>query len=503
MNKRIIAALLFAALAASSMGCADNSTTSEPDANESTAVTTGTTAPKDETPSRENTPDSLPDDLDLKAETVTICGYSGFNLEGLYDELRGTEIGGDILNEAIFKRNIDVSERLNAQLELVVPNGSAGEFSNLIRNTVSAGDDTYDIIAHAQCQFLPLSIEGIFVDLSDAPYLDYTKPWWNSEYMDTIAINTSKRYGLRGDISISAMNYLSATYVNTDMFTKNFGDVKEFYNLVLEGKWTLDKMGEYSEAVYQDVNNDSKTDENDIIGFGCNNSGIMDHLSYPAGIRFSERDGEGHPVLIEDQSRNVEVIEALYELLYETPGAFVVNSGDSPKTTAAFINGNSLFFPGLLGSAGSFREMKDDYTIIPTPKLNEEQEKYLSLVHDSASIYGIPVTNQNIDNACAVLEALCAETYRSVSLTYYEVALKLKYTRDDISAQFIDMIRDGATTDFIYANNYAFNGNNLGTIARTMMQNKSADYMSTYAGLKPWVEKALEALINEAKSSEN
>ena len=88
-------------------------------------------------------------------------------------------------------------------------------------------------------------------------------------------------------------------------------------------------------------------------------------------------------------------------------------------------------------------------------------------------------------------------------MTYYEVALKLKYTRDDISAQFIDMIRDGATTDFIYANNYAFNGNNLGTIARTMMQNKSADYMSTYAGLKPWVEKALEALINEAKSSEN
>lgn len=503
MNKRIIAALLFVALATSSMGCADNSTTSEPDANESTAVTTDTTAPKDLAPSRENTPDSLSEDLNLKGETVTISGYGGFNLEGLYDELRGTEIGGDILNEAIFKRNMDVSERLDVQLEFELSNNAAGEYSNLIRNTVSAGDDTYDIVAHSQSQFLPLAAEGLFIDLSDAPYLDYSKPWWNNEYMDTIAVNNGNRYALRGDISISTMNYLSATYVNTDMFTKHFGDINEFYDLILEGKWTLDKMGEYSEAVYQDVNNDSKIDENDIIGFGCNNTGIMDHLSYPAGIRFSERDDEGYPMLIEDQSRNVEVIEALYELLYETPGAFVVNSGDSPKTTAAFINGNSLFFPGLLGSAGSFREMKDDYTIIPTPKLNEEQEKYLSLVHDSASIYGIPVTNQNIDNACAVLEALCAETYRNVSLTYYEVALKLKYTRDDISAQFIDMIRDGATTDFIYANNYVLNGNNLGTIARTMMQNESADYMSTYAGLKPWVEKALEALINEAKSYEN
>jgi len=488
---RILALLSAFLLTASACG---GQSTGEPDS--TSGLHSDVTTAIDDITTRENTPDSLPADLNLNGRTITFSGGSGYSGGDSINELQGTENSGDIVNDAIYNRNIAVSERLNVNLEFTINTDSAGTYAGMLRTLVNAGDDTYDIMVCSQSYFMPLIVEGLFYDLIDAPYLDYSQPWWSNEYMNTISIHEGTRYALRGDLSISEMLYLSATYMNTRLYSDNFGDVNEFYNLVLDGKWTLEKLCEYSKKIYHDVNGNGVMDENDTIGFGAHNSGITDHIAYPAGIRYSERDENGYPRLIDDHSRNVKVVEALHKLYHETEGALGVPVAESDKVKSAFINGNCLFRPGLLGDTGGFREMKDDYTIIPTAKLDEEQPTYLSLVHDSASLYSIPITNADIDPACAVLEALCAETYRKVTLTYYEVALKVKYTRDNISAQFIDIIRENATTDFIYANNYALGaGSKLGTITRTLVQNKSTDYMSSYASLKSPLEEAINQMI--------
>ena len=147
--------------------------------------------------------------------------------------------------------------------------------------------------------------------------------------------------------------------------------------------------------------------------------------------------------------------------------------------------------------------MKDSYGMIPFPKLDESQANYMALVHDSTTLYCIPVTVQNIEMPCAVLEAMCAENYRTVTPAYYEVALKVKYTQDDISSQIIDMIHDNVRTDFVYANNYCFTSSTkLGTIERTLMgmgKTASKNYMSEYDSIKSAVESDLENIIAQAK----
>jgi disulfide oxidoreductase YuzD len=87
----------------------------------------------------------------------------------------------------------------------------------------------------------------------------------------------------------------------------------------------------------------------------------------------------------------------------------------------------------------------------------------------------------------ACLEALAAETYRYVTPAWYETALKVKYSRDDLSTQMIDLIKDSATSNFIYAFNYAING--MGLIYRDLVTNNNTDYASALkrkekAGLK-------------------
>ena len=159
-----------------------------------------------------------------------------------------------------------------------------------------------------------------------------------------------------------------------------------------------------------------------------------------------------------------------------------------------------LFYPLRTYAADNIRDMTDPFGVIPFPKLDEDQENYMALIHDGAHMFAIPITKSDIDAECAVLEAMCAENYRKVTPAYYETTLKVKYTHDDASAKLIDIIHDNVRTDFIYANNYGIgSGGNLGTISRTLMKNKSSDYMSLYASLKPQIEESLKALNEKVK----
>jgi len=88
----------------------------------------------------------------------------------------------------------------------------------------------------------------------------------------------------------------------------------------------------------------------------------------------------------------------------------------------------------LYQSAINLRDMEDDFKIIPIPKLDENQQNYNSRIHDSLTIYGMPITAIGQEDAVsATLEAMASESYRLVTLAYYESALKVKFTRDSDS----------------------------------------------------------------------
>ena len=147
-----------------------------------------------------------------------------------------------------------------------------------------------------------------------------------------------------------------------------------------------------------------------------------------------------------------------------------------------------------LGAAGTFfRDMTDDYGFLPYPKLDESQKNYRCLVTDIVLLGAISGASQNLDITGAVLEALGSETYRSVTPAWYETALKVKYSRDDISAQIIDIIHDSMTTDFIYAYNASLS--KIGVVMRTLVGNNSTDYISAVTGLETAVSTQLAGIV--------
>jgi hypothetical protein len=138
------------------------------------------------------------------------------------------------------------------------------------------------------------------------------------------------------------------------------------------------------------------------------------------------------------------------------------------------------------------REMDSDFYIVPVPMGDDTCEEYRSTCSTGNNLVGLPHTSQYLNETALVLEALAAESHRSVSPTYYDVILKDRYTRDNESKEMIDMIRDSVGVDFI--NTWSYNYTEAYNFYSTFDTTTVASRIATYA---PQWEKVLENLLEK------
>jgi hypothetical protein len=221
-----------------------------------------------------------------------------------------------------------------------------------------------------------------------------------------------------------------------------------------------------------------------------------------------------------NDDRSIQFVDQLYELLYENEGAWLFypnQTGMEIEHSYDFSNGKVIFYLGILNDTlgeglhetlkEGLREMKSDFGMLPYPKLDEFQEEYVSFMHNASVMITCPVSS-DIDRVneelSAVIEALASESYRSVTIPYYETALKAAYNRDDLSSQMIDIItgqhytvKSTLTKNFVYE--YSWNMGKIGHIFMTLMEQKSKNFSSTYDSLIYSAETGLKELIQQYK----
>ena len=88
-----------------------------------------------------------------------------------------------------------------------------------------------------------------------------------------------------------------------------------------------------------------------------------------------------------------------------------------------------------------FRDMEDDFGMIPHPKLNEAAPYYTQLVNNNVvTVTTVPVTSTKLDMTSILLEAFAYEGWKNISPEYKEVLLQTKMVRDDESAEMFEYI---------------------------------------------------------------
>ena len=451
---------------------------------------------------RENTPDSLPDNLDFNGQTIRILHREDTAswLPELYVE---TEIG-EIVSDTIYQRNKSVEERLNVVIQSVAIPGNweaKDAYLNTIRNSVTSGSDDYDLVG-GYAYYLPLlAPEGMLYNLLDVNYLDPSSIWWNADSAKELTI-ANKMYFITGDYSLSLLRMTFVLYFNKQLVEDY--SIENLYQTVLDGNWTIDKLMNITKDVYSDLNGDGTIDKDDRFGYATTTGNFVDAYWFAFNHPIVSKDSDDLPQLAYNTERMATIIDTIYSYFYDSGSAYAITeylTGDyDPQTdiTAIFIENRSIFMPQYLGFTDNLRTMESDYGILPYPKWSADQAGYYTTSQNGHTIFCIPTTCKITDAVGAVMEALCAESYRKLTPAYFEVVLKEKYSRDSESSQMLDIIRAGIKFDFGYSNGICLDY--ISNIFRTIITNKTNNFASTVEQHLTQRQVMLEKLIEDYQS---
>ena len=392
---------------------------------------------------------------------------------------------GDVCNDAVYNRNIKVGDYLNVKIVNVVSDGESNQVSEISKN-IAAGDDVYDLTAVYTWLVGGPMLEGCFQNWSDVPVVDFSREWWVTDANEAFSIGGNQFVAV-GDLSVTTLLLSYAVY-----FNQRIAEEYKFPNLyetVLDGKWTIDEMLSLSKDMYQDLNNDGQLDENDAYGFAGDKVTNLDVWTSAFDIPLIEKNKNGDPVACVNLERLQTALEKVNSLLYDNQ-SFISWSGDEIKV---FANGNSAFLTTWINNSfTTLRSMKDDYGILPYPKLDEEQKNYYSNSMDNYSMLSVPKTVTDTDFVGTVTEALTRENHFSVIPAYYDVALTAKYARDEQSVAMLDIIMDGRKYDFSILHSAQLA--NLPYLFREMTRDHADSAASRYASISSAVDEGLKTL---------
>ena len=158
---------------------------------------------EEETQNEETTADVLSDGLDglnFGGKQINIFCTSYGDSNG-FQYFYAEEETGDIVIDSVYRRNRTVEERLGVTLdytEFAFSWAEMNQMYNAVRSGIMADDKGFDIICMPTFFVSTMIVEGLFGDLSSLPHVDFSKPWWSEDFIETATIS-GKTYLAAGD----------------------------------------------------------------------------------------------------------------------------------------------------------------------------------------------------------------------------------------------------------------------------------------------------------------
>ncbi|MBR5285839.1 MAG: hypothetical protein IKU30_02980 [Clostridia bacterium] len=390
--------------------------------------------------------------------SASILGYTG---EIMYDEENPSAVD-EAKKIVVDKIESLYNVKINGEYNPI------GQYnSSIIKNQVTSGLHYYDIVFDALCSAAAMATEGLQVDLTTISTLDLSQPWWDQNAVKDLSIG-NKLFFVCGDINTFDDQGTFCVLFNKTLKSK-LGVEEDFYQLVRDNKWTMDKFEEIcKDNITYDSTGDGILDEHDTWALGTERYNIFIQL-VGAGQHIAGKDANDLPYLVVDREP-----EATYTILGDILEFYnqdnVVMVANTPKyenkgysnvweatVHKAFVEGRELFYMCGLFNAASFRVMEDEFGILPIPKYSEIQDRYYHTVQSGHNtMMHIPTTTPDLEDLGLVISALAKESKKYVTPAYYDVQLKYRDSRDDESGEMLDLIF--ATRSFDIADAYNWGG---------------------------------------------
>ena len=413
--------------------------------------------------------------------------YTNFGLDGQT---------GEALDDVIFERNAKVEEALN--IKLTITDMGWEDNQKAINTTVPAGEDAYDIYFNELHFVLGQALNGYLMDYAEIDTFNFNNVWWNKAAIESAAIGNSI-YAAFGDLHLMYYECFFPIVFNKQIL--NNLDLDDPYQLVNDGKWTLDVMMSMMMAAKQDVDGDGKWTVADQYPIGVwehNVNGLL--VSAEADVLTKNADNIPVWEGLDEHFLNVYnklVASAFAEKTNNVANASGFKSENGSEVLHVMMQeGKVLFYIEPLGSVKKMRDVDYEIGVVPMPKYDEAQEDYRSYIYHGAGSMGIPKTNSDTARTGVICEYLSAYSHETVKETYFNETLDFKYIQDEEGQKMLDIIFSNGTVDLTAVYGWA---NVQGTI-RSQLFNGKADVVSRVEKLAAKIESGIadtiEALAN-------
>ena len=493
MKKLLLVLLIIIFAAALTVSCdggnADTNTGGKSDDN---AEKSGSDAETEEPSQNEDIISYLPDE-----------NYNGYEFNILIRDQYRTrqdfiyEDESEVLDDALYRRQRAVEDRFGVNITLIE---TATNGENAV-TSIKAGDDDYDLILpHAHVAWNSYIIPGLALDWSKLSYVDLDKPWWNQDARKSLSV-AGKIFTVTGDASYMSLGFAMAIAFNKNLFS-DLG-LREPYQMVLDGTWTFDEFSKFVREGSKDLNGDGSLNiADDRLGFVTTIWQAPVAFLYTCGARTTLKDENDIPYIALNNPKTITFLGELFDLLKSGDCHVYPESETSAGATphlAPFEEEKALLIDLQIWSLKELRGMENSYGVVPYPKYTES-DVYTSSVDAGVHTMIIPHTAKDPERTSVILEALSAEGNRIVMPAFYEKSLQIKYTRDDISVQMLDIIKDTRVFDFGYYSNY---NSNIGMASYQMFKQPSYDFASYYEKNITAAQRALDNYIDKMLNAEN
>ncbi len=393
---------------------------------------------------------------------------------------------GEALDVALYNRELKIEEHLGIDItyQLANHNGNSnvGAIYPSLQQMAMTGDNLYQmILTHCIQDASTMITEGLLADLNDVSTINFDNEWWNHGANDSLEIDGKQFYAV-SDYNIPEVYVV---LFNKDLVEKN--SLEDPYQLVRDGKWTLDKMLELSEQVLLD-NGDGVWDINDTYGFASPGDHFLTAFSYSCGLTLTNKDENGFFSFNFNNPRVYDVVGKL-EVLFDSASTFhypwpadMELYGHTSDESLNIGTGRSLFALDQISMLSRFRNSEVNFGILPYPKYDESQEEYYSL--DWGGLTAVPATAEDKEMIGEVMELYGYLSADEVLPAFYDIMLGEKLSRDPESREMLEIIYDASLFDagmnYFGSKTYMMQFWNLGAAIASSSFNGYSSFLARY-----------------------
>ena len=412
---------------------------------------------------------------------------------GIYAETKT----GEPINDATLERNNAITDKYGVSVVMI----EGGDVGGAVVSSVLSQVDEFDI-AVINPEDIPQVAPKSTYDLNQLEYIDLEKPWYDQNFNKEVSI-ANRLYATTGDLVLNDDNGTWAVLFNKTL-AEDFTDIPNLYQLALDGKWTLDKLYEYSKIVASDITGDQTMDENDRWGLLTENYNLYATIA-ASGEKIASKDENDMPILTANTERFQDVLTKTVEVYGDRSVSMLYNDYTGKYSGydffyAVFNESRALMQICGLYDLGVKRDMEDEVGVLPMPKYDEAQPTTKNpITVYNATCVCIPITVSDVERTSILTEAMFAESRYTTRVAFYEQTLKKKYSPDEETKLVLDQVIENRTYDL----GAIYGWGSVISRTYTLMENRSTNWASAWKSLERVVQRAVDSTVKDFNKAQN